>query len=439
VRLPLWNWISVALLVCVSAATYAQYPTLPSQPVPVTPASAQETTSPAPPAAMPANPSSQLPPPNALPGNAPAPPSPGYMQPAAPPPGYLQPVPPPPGAVLVQPVPMPPPRGTYLYEPMGAWFNADYLLWWTKGTHVPQLVTPGVPEGSGTIGPAEPTLLYPGGSGDFGARSGGKFDLGFWFSENHVLGMEASYLFLGTDRTTLASGLESSAVAPVSDPPVMPPGLPFGNFAVTESSFLQSAEVNLLGCLCNSSNWRLEVLAGFRFMELDEKLHVTQEFFSADGSENDTWDDGWNTRNDFYGGQIGARATFTRDRFFADVGGQVALGVTYQRIDINGSLTQSVLSPGFDSFGNPVTNVQVAQSSPGLLTQPASFSRDIFAVVPQFNFDVGYEFNNFCRASLGYEFLYWSTVVRPGDQVGGIPKATNFWAQGLVFSLGFMF
>ena len=81
----------------------------------------------------------------------------------------------------------------------------------------------------------------------------------------------------------------------------------------------------------------------------------------------------------------------------------------------------------------------MAQSSGGLLTQPASFSRDIFAVVPQFNFDVGYEFNPFCRASIGYEFLYWSSVARPGDQVGGIPRGTNFWAQGLVFSLGFMF
>jgi hypothetical protein len=356
----------------------------------------------------------------------------------------MQLVPPPPGAVLVQPVP-PPQRGVFVYEPLGAWFNADYLLWWTKGAHVPQLVTPSVPPGSGAIGPAEPTVLFPGGNADFGARSGGKFDLGFWFSDNHVLGMEASYFFLGTDRSTLATGLESSAIAlPIGfmrdrDPPVMEPDLPFGNFAVTQSSFLQSAEVNLLGCLCNSCTFRVNVLAGFRFLELNEKLHVTQEFISADGSEEDTWDDEWHTRNQFYGGQLGARATFIRDRFFANVGGLVALGATHQRVDINGSLTQTALSSGFDSFGNPVSNIQVAQSSGGLLTQPASFSRDIFAVVPQFNFDVGYEFNPFCRASIGYEFLYWSSVARPGDQVGGIPRGTNFWAQGLVFSLGFMF
>jgi hypothetical protein len=367
----------------------------------------------------------------------------------------MQPVPPPPGAVLVPVTPAP--RGAYLYEPLGAWFNADYLLWWTKGTHVPQLGTPAVPEGFGVIGPSEPTLLFPGGNEDFGARSGGKFDLGFWFSENHVLGLEASYFFLGTDRSTLAAGVETGAVAdPIGfmrdlvaamehsghdrAPALWQPDLPLGTFAVTQSSFLQSAEINVLGCLCNSCTCRFNVLAGFRFLELDEKLHVAQEFLSADGSEDDTWDDEWHTRNQFYGGQLGARATFTRDRLFANVGGLVALGATHQRIDLNGSLTQTVLSSGFDSFGNPVTNIQVAQGSGGLLNpQPVSFSRDIFAVVPQFNFDVGYEFNDFCRASVGYEFLYWSSVVRPGDQVGGVPKATSFWAQGLVFSVGFMF
>jgi hypothetical protein len=360
----------------------------------------------------------------------------------------MQPVPPPPGAVLVQP--LPPPRGVYIWQPLGAWFDADYLLWWTKGVRIPQLVTPSVPPGSGAIGPDEPTVLYPGGNTDFGARSGGKFDLGFWFSDNQVLGMEAGYFFLGTNRSTLATGLETSRIdlpigfmrdrSPIVDPPVMEPNLPFGTFAVTQSSFLQSAEVNLLGCLCSSCNCRFNILGGFRFLELNEKLHVTQEFVSADGSEDDTWDDEWHTRNQFYGGQLGARATFTKDHLFANVGGLVALGATHQRIDLNGSLTQTVLASGFDHFGNPVTNIEVAQSSGGLLNpQPVSFSRDIFAVVPQFNFDVGYEFNNFCRASLGYEFLYWSSVVRPGDQVGGVPKATSFWAQGLVFSLGFMF
>jgi hypothetical protein len=219
----------------------------------------------------------------------------------------------------------------------------------------------------------------------------------------------------------------------------LPADPPLGTFAVTRSSFLQSADVNLLANLCCACCYRVDVLAGFRYLELDEKLQVTQGFISTDGSEDDVWDDEWHTRNQFYGGQLGARARFCRDSFFADVGAGVALGVTHEQVDINGGLTQTTFSPGVDAFGNPIVNVQVSRTNGGLLSQPASVSRDRFAVVPEVNVDAGYEFNRYCRASVGYNFLYWSSVARPGDQVGGVPKATSFWAQGLTFSLGLLF
>jgi hypothetical protein len=219
----------------------------------------------------------------------------------------------------------------------------------------------------------------------------------------------------------------------------LPPDPPPGTFAVTRSSFLQSADVNLVANVCCACCYRVDVLAGFRYLELDEKLQVMQDFISSDGTENDLWNDEWYTRNQFYGGQLGGRARFCRDSFFADVGAGVGLGVTHEAVNINGGLTQTTLSPGVDAFGNPILNVQVSRTNAGLLTHPASYSRDRFAVVPEFNVDAGYEFNRFCRASVGYNFLYWSSVARPGDQVGAAPKATSFWAQGLTFSLSLMF
>jgi hypothetical protein len=212
-----------------------------------------------------------------------------------------------------------------------------------------------------------------------------------------------------------------------------------GTFAVTRSSFLQSADLNLLANVCCACGYRVDVLAGFRYLQLDEKLQVIQDFISSDGTEVDLWNDEWHTRNQFYGGQLGGRARFCRDSFFADVGAGVALGVTHEQVDIGGGLTQTTFSPGVDAFGNPIVNIQVSRTNGGLLSQPASFSRDRFAVVPEVNVDAGYEFNRFCRASVGYNFLYWSSVARPGDQVGSAPKATSFWAQGLTFSLGLLF
>jgi Putative beta barrel porin-7 (BBP7) len=59
--------------------------------------------------------------------------------------------------------------------------------------------------------------------------------------------------------------------------------------------------------------------------------------------------------------------------------------------------------------------------------------------VPEVSLDMGYRFTSFFRASVGYDLLYWSSVARPGDQVLGVPKGTDYWAQGLHFRLGFDF
>ncbi|HNL54844.1 MAG TPA: BBP7 family outer membrane beta-barrel protein [Turneriella sp.] len=91
-----------------------------------------------------------------------------------------------------------------------------------------------------------------------------------------------------------------------------------------------------------------------------------------------------------------------------------------------------------------------------------------FAFVPEVNFNVGYQFTNHFKMFVGYDFLYWSKVLRAGDQIdttvnlAGIPYApqpgqrdadgnvipaganrptvllreTDFWAQGI--SLGML-
>jgi hypothetical protein len=39
--------------------------------------------------------------------------------------------------------------------------------------------------------------------------------------------------------------------------------------------------------------------------------------------------------------------------------------------------------------------------------------------------DIGYRFTNLFRASFGYDFLFWSSVARPGDQVTSLGKTTD--------------
>ena len=87
----------------------------------------------------------------------------------------------------------------------------------------------------------------------------------------------------------------------------------------------------------------------------------------------------------------------------------------------------------------------------------------MFAVVPELGINVGYQINPLWRVFVGYNFLYLSDVVRPGNQIDRVVnttqlpsvlgpgmlvgparptfvmKGTDFWAQGLSVGLEFRY
>src|SRR5206468_4292493 len=91
------------------------------------------------------------------------------------------------------------------------------------------------------------------------------------------------------------------------------------------------------------------------------------------------------------------------------------------------------------------------------------FSRDVFAVVPEVQFQVGYSLTEHVRPFVGYNFLYLSDALRPGAQIerninptqnimfvppGALvgPAAplpafhsSDFWAQGVNFGIEFRY
>src|SRR4029077_11815756 len=51
--------------------------------------------------------------------------------------------------------------------------------------------------------------------------------------------------------------------------------------------------------------------------------------------------DRFETRNEFFGGQVGARAAFRRDRWLLDLSGKVGLGATHQWVNIEGGTSRT--------------------------------------------------------------------------------------------------
>ena len=358
------------------------------------------------------------------------------------------------------------------------WGSAEVLFWRIKAGGVPPLVTTGTPDSGGTLGAPGTTTLV-GDSLGYGTRAGGRFAAGGWLGCDCRLGVEGGYFFLGgggNGTSSTSSGADGSAVlgrpffnvvSGVQDVEVVAlPGVAGGTVRTSSGSNLQGADLNLLWNACcqpvccptdccptdcgptacsNAIAFRWYAFAGPRWLQLRENV-VVAERVETDPASAFVVVDRFDTRNTFFGGQLGARAELQRGRWFVNLLGKVAIGDTRQEVRISGTtvITQADAAP-------------VVQPG-GLLAQPTNsgtHTRDRFAVVPEVNFNVGFQATPYLRVFAGYTFLYWSSVVRPGDQIdsGVNPtqlasaagpgqlvgparpafafRTTDFWAQGV--------
>jgi hypothetical protein len=364
------------------------------------------------------------------------------------------------------------------------WVTGEYLLWGIKDTHLPPLVTMSTtPNANGIIGVGDTTVLLGGGDFDIGMFSGGRFSLGGWLDRCQTWGLEGSFLFLdqrsnvfgtGGDGTpgsaTVARPFINAVTGAQTSELVAAPGLLAGTVVVAQTSSLIGAEANARwrnngGPTCGGLCYRLDLLAGVHYLELRESLGITENLSIAPGFLTQQGilgpatilvHDQFKTTNDFYGGQVGADFELRRGGWFLDVTGKLALGTVRQTVNINGTTTfiqNGVISGPFAG---------------GLLAQPGTnigqFGRNKFAVLPEIGIKLGFNVTESLRVFAAYNFLYLSSVVRPGDQIDprvnpalllkgfgpiSVPaavahpafnfKETDFWAQGASFGFEYRY
>ncbi len=360
-----------------------------------------------------------------------------------------------------------------LCGPPGRFYaGAEYLLWWTKGQQLPPLVTNGslsddVP---GALGQPSSVELIGNNTVNDQVRSGGRFTAGLWINDAQTIGIEGSVFFLqplSTQLTAYSNGLgllarpfyvvgtqtlpdgTTQELAQESALLVGSPGVSFGNVRVSTSNLFWGAEANGRVNLCGDCFYRLDLLTGFRYLELKDTLGIVSVSDTIPPSGPTTVADTFNTSNRFYGGQIGVVADFCRGRWFLDFRGKLALGAISRVADINGSTT-------FTSGGTATV------IPGGLFAQPTNIghhTNTAFSVVPELGVRAGCQITGYLRAYVGYSLIYLAkNVVQPGDQidravnVNQIPALgqvapltsdfrpaftflnTDFWAQG--FSVG---
>jgi hypothetical protein len=190
-------------------------------------------------------------------------------------------------------------------------------------------------------------------------------------------------------------------------------------------------------------------MIGFRYLEFSENLGLTDSFFDQTTTGSIVVADSFGARNQFYGGQIGARASLTIGRWSLDASGKVAFGTNHQTLNIAGSTTVNNGAFGFPS-GVTAGGVFAETSNIG------SVSRNVFAVVPEAQVKVYYELTQCIRPFVGYNILYMNNTIRPTNQLdrninptqntffvipGTAPAGalvplpamhtSDFWAQGI--------
>jgi hypothetical protein len=371
---------------------------------------------------------------------------------------------------------------------LNLWVDGGAAYWWLQnqpvhlplvtGTTEPPLVNP-LLNGAGIFGKPRTTLLAGNGDIDQQANFGGQAAVGFWFDHEQCFGFEARALFLADNTVSVALGSDSLG-APLLARPVIDartnsetvlyvaaPTLFKGAISVDATSRLYGAEGNAIFVGTKSECSYFNVMAGFRYLGLREELDVNSTteplaggvaFFESvpvvAGNRITVFDD-FQTRNDFYGGQIGIQGGYCWGPFVVSANAKVAIG----------NVRQEVTIAGFTRLTTPAGQTLTAPG--GLLAQPTNggtFVQNTFAVLPAANLTVTLALTSRMRLLAGYDILYLSEVVRPGDQIDrsvnrtmvptsqtfnpalggpahpGFTLTTNdFWANGFTVGLSLSF
>ncbi|HZU39203.1 MAG TPA: BBP7 family outer membrane beta-barrel protein, partial [Gemmataceae bacterium] len=318
------------------------------------------------------------------------------------------------------------------------WVRPEVLLWTTKTDVTPPLVTTGPQASLGALGQPGTVVLF-GGDINQGLFVGGRLTAGMWLDPEMEWGIEGSVFGLG--QRTVNFGASSTGEPVLARPIFSPTGaagveqianlqevingvtvLPtFGSVAVRETSRLWGGNTDLIFGLCRGDWGRLDLIGGFRYLNLRDDLSINENVTIAATSPvspgvNFLVTDAFGTRNQFYGGDIGLRSELYWGNWQLDVTGKVALGNTHEVVTING--VTGITPPGV-----PTTFFQG-----GLLALPSNigrYSRNRFAVAPEVGINLGYQLTPHWRIFGGWNFLYWSHVVRPGNAIDTVVNPTQ--------------
>jgi len=318
------------------------------------------------------------------------------------------------------------------------WGGVEYLLWWVKSGPTVPLVTTGNPADAvpGALGQPGTQVFFGNSPFNYGSFNGMRFNLDCWLDENSDFGLDSSGFVLQQRGVGFNAGSNYAGNPPLYVPffnvqtgqegslaIADPLAGVNGTIAVTSSTQLWGFDVNTFTRLKCGESFYTDLLLGFRYIDLRESLDIAGSYNQLALNVQNVYTESFDTRNQFYGGQLGTRFGYRKGRLTAELTGKLALGSMQEMVNLNGTFTQT--GPG------SLINGTLPQG--GVFVQPTNIGpqdKPVFSLLPSFQARTGFDIFSCLRVTAGYDFLYLTNAVRPGDQIDRNVNPSQFASGG---------
>lgn len=347
------------------------------------------------------------------------------------------------------------------------WWGAEYLLYFVKSqpTRYPYVTTSSF-QSAGRLNNPTTSILFTDSDVPYNISNGFRVNAGYFYDADRRTGFQLEGFVLQEKTKSFATasdaagspvlarpfinantGLQSSIVIATPNGPGTGPIGQVGSISVDTSNQTYSPEGNFVLNLyrsCPEAGWgaTVNMLLGLRYIQLEETLTIQSNSTFMNGTTlppafgtfpgvvgpfpSLVIIDNFRTLNQFYGGQIGFQSEFRNRRWSLLGNFKLGLGNMHSRVDIDGTTT------AIRGLPNPSVMGSVRG---GILANGQNIGRehnDRFAVVPEFGLTAGYSLTSRLTFTVGYNFLYLTNVIRPGEIVdprvfpGLIPASNSF-------------
>lgn len=355
--------------------------------------------------------------------------------------------------------------------PDHCWVDIESLGWRVRSMPIPfPLAVSSPPAAQGILGQEGTRVIFGNDNMNYGNYFNGLRLSGGWFwGADRTWGFEMSGFVLearsevGTfyapidGRQVLARPLIDALTGQASAVLVGFPGQFAGDMFINSRLKLGGAEANFVRAMKYCDTFKFNLIAGVRYIDHDETLYVTSRStipgaVPLDPTFVDIYDE-FACRNQFFGGQAGFEMELRHRRFFCDITGKIALGNQHEELLVRGFTNTQV--------GGITTIVPYGMLA--LAGNTGIFNTNEFAYVPEATVKLGYQWTQRLSTYVGYNMLYISRLMRPGDQIDPVVNPvflpvsqfyggdfgpvrpinsfnkSDFWTQGVTFGMSLRF